>query len=97
MVNLASYQMNTMTFIIALLVKNTINADDSALNREIDTNPKAPKFKVSNRFGITKRTKSIFSKRYRKNQSKEPFFIDSGLKTNPWTHKIKETNNRKLL
>ena len=46
--------------------KNPINADYSALNEKIETNPKAPKFKVNDRVRITK-YKNIFSKGYTEN------------------------------
>ena len=42
--------------------KKPINADYSALNEKIETNPKAPKFKVNDRVRITK-YKNIFRKR----------------------------------
>ena len=57
-----------------------INADDSALA--------APKFQVNDRVRITK-YKNIFSKVYTENWSREIFFIDSLLETNPWTYKLK--------
>ena len=41
--------------------KKPINADYSALTEKIETNPKAPKFKVNGRVRITK-YKNIFSK-----------------------------------
>ena len=43
--------------------KKPINADYSALNEKIETNLKAPKFKVNNRVRTTK-YKNIFSKTY---------------------------------
>ena len=67
--------------------KKPINADYSALTENIETNPKAPKFKVKDRVRITK-YKNIFSKGYTENWSREIFIIDSVLKTNPWTYKI---------
>ena len=74
--------------------KKLINADYSALTKSIDTNTKAPKFKVNDRVRITK-YKNIVSKRYTENRSKEIFIIDSVLKTNPWTYKIKNLKRRK--
>ena len=65
------------------------------MTEEIETNPKAPKFKVGGRVRITK-DKKFFSKGYSKNWSKEIFFIDSVLKINPWTHKIKNSNGEKI-
>ena len=63
-------------------------------------NPKAPKFKVNDRVRITK-YKNILSKGYTENQSREMFIVDSALKSNPQTCKIKdingEKNNRKFL
>ena len=41
--------------------KKTINAEFSALTEKIESNPKAPKFKVNNRVRITK-SNNIFSK-----------------------------------
>ena len=54
-----------------------------------ETNLKAPKFKVNDRVRITK-YKKCFSKSYTENSSREIFNIDSVLKTNPWTYKIKK-------
>ena len=48
----------------------------------IETNPKAPKFKVNDRVRIIK-YKNIFSKGYTENWSREIFIIDSVLKTKP--------------
>ena len=59
-------------------------------------NPKAPKFKVSDKVRITQ-YKNIFSKGYTKNWSREIFLIDSVLKTNPWTYKIKDLNGEKVI
>ena len=65
-----------------------------------ENNPKAPKFKVNDRVRITK-CKNIFSKGYTENRSREMFIINSVVKTNPWTYKIKDlngkTNNRNFL
>ena len=62
--------------------KKPINADYSALTEKIETNLKAPKFKVKDRVRITK-YENIFSKVYTENWSREIFIIDSVLKTNP--------------
>ena len=59
-------------------------------------NPKAPRFKVSDKVRITQ-YKNIFSKGYTKNWSREIFLIDSVLKTNPWTYKIKDLNGEKVI
>ena len=64
------------------------NADYSALTENIDSNPKAPKFKINDKVKISK-YKNIFSKGYTENWSREIFIIDSVLKTNPWTYKLK--------
>ena len=86
--------------IIVLLARKPIDADYSALNEEIETNPKASKFKAGYRVRITK-YKIIFNKGYAENWSREIYVIDSVLKTNPWAHTIKglkwRKNNRKLL
>ena len=66
------------------------------MNETIETNPKAPKFKSDDRVRITK-YKNIFSKGYTKNWSREIFIIDSVLKTNPWTYKIKDLNGEKII
>ena len=49
--------------------KKRIGADYSALTEEIETNPKAPKFKVGDSVRITK-CKNIFSKGHTENWSK---------------------------
>ena len=43
-----------------------VNANYSALTEKIETNPKAPEFKVNDRISITK-YRSIFSKGYTEN------------------------------
>ena len=67
------------------------NADYSALTKKTETNPKAPKFKVSESVRITK-YKNNFSKDYT-----EISIIDSVLKTNLWTCKIKDLNGGKTI
>ena len=62
--------------------KKPINADYSALTEKIETNLKAPKFKVNESVRITK-YKNIFSKGYTENWSREIFINNSVLKTNP--------------
>ena len=62
----------------------TFNADYSASTENIESNPKAPKFKVNDRVRITK-YKNIFSKGYTENWLTETFIIDYVLKTNHWT------------
>ena len=40
---------------------------------------------------------NIISEVYTENWSREIFIIDSVLKTNPWTYKIKDLNGKKLI
>ena len=78
--------------------KKSIHANCSALPEKTELSIKTPEFKVVNRIRITK-YKTIFSKGYIGNWSKEIFVIDSVLKAYPLTHKIKDLNrkgNRKL-
>ena len=77
------------------IIKKLIDADYSGLTENIETNPKAPKFKVNDRIRITMH-KNVFSKGYTQNWSREIFIIDSVLKTNPGTYKIKEHNSKFL-
>ena len=76
--------------------KKPVNGDYSVLTEKIETNPKAPKIKVNYRNRITK-YKNTFSKYYAKNWLRDTFFIDSVLKTNPWTFKIKDLNGEKII
>ena len=79
------------------MIKKPINADYSALTEKVETNPKAPKFKVNDTVRITKH-KNIFSRKgYTENWSREIFIIDSVLKTNPWTYEIKDLNGEKII
>ena len=78
------------------IIKKLINADYSALTEKIETNSKAPKFKINDRVRITKYN-NIFSKGYSENWSRKIFIIDSVLKTNPWTYKIKDFNGEKII
>ena len=73
-----------------------INADYSTSAENIETNPKASKFNVSDRVRI-KKYKNIFSKGYTENWSREIVIIDSVLKTNPWTYKMKDLNREKII
>ena len=66
------------------------------LTEKIETNHKAPKFKVNDRVRITK-YKSIFRKDYTENWSRDIFIIEFVLKTNPWTYKIKYLNGEKII
>ena len=76
--------------------KKPVNADYFALTEKIETNLKAPKFKVNDRVRITK-YKNIFHKVHTENWSREIFIIDSVLRTNPWTYKIKDLNGEKII
>ena len=73
-----------------------INTDYSALSEKIQTNPKAPKFKVNDRVRITK-YKIIFSKCCTEYWSNKIFITDSALKTNPWKYKIKDLNGENII
>ena len=64
------------------------------MTEKIETNYKAPKLKVNDRVSITK-YKNIFSKG--ENWSREIFVIDSVLKTNPWTYKVKDLKGEKII
>ena len=66
--------------------KKPSNGDYSALTEKIEMNPKAAKFKVSDRVRITK-YKKIFSESYSEHWSREIFIINSVLKTNPYKNK----------
>ena len=77
-------------------INKPINADYSPLTEKIETNCKAPKFKVNDRVRITK-YENIFSKSYTEHWPREIFIIDSVLKTNPWTYKIKDLNGEKII
>ena len=76
--------------------KKSINVDHSALTEKIETNPKAFQFNVNDRVRTIK-YKNIFSKGYNENWSKEICIIDSVLKTNPWTYKIKDIDGEKII
>ena len=52
--------------------------------------------KVNDRVRIMK-YKNIFSNAYTENWSREIFIIDSVLKTNLWTYKIKDLNGEKII
>ena len=52
------------------------------------------KLKVNDRARIRK-CKNIFSKVYTEDRSREIVIINSALKTNPWTYKIKKVNGEK--
>ena len=64
------------------------------MTENIETKPKASKFRVNDRVRITK---YIFSKGYTENWSRQIFIIDSVLKTNLWSYKIKYLNGEKII
>ena len=66
------------------------------MTEKIETNPKVLKFKVNARVGITK-YKNIFGEGDSENWSREIFIINSVLKTNPCTYKIKDLNGEKII
>ena len=76
--------------------KKLIYPDHSALTEKIETNSKAPKFKVNDRVRITK-YKYIFIEAFTENLSREIFISDSVLKTNPWIYKLKDLNREKII
>ena len=51
---------------------------------------------VNDRVRITK-YKSVFSEGCTENWSREIFVIDSVLKTNPWTYKLRDLNGEKII
>ena len=59
--------------------KKPINANYSALTKKIETNPKAYRFRVTDRARITKYN-NIFSKGHTENGSREIFIINSVIK-----------------
>ena len=66
------------------------------MNEKIKTNLKDPKYKVNDIVRII-RCKNILSKSYTEIWSRDIFIVDSVLKTNPWTYKIKDLNGEKML
>ena len=66
------------------------------MNEKIETNTKASKFKVNDKVIITKH-KNIFNKDYTENWSRKMFMIDSLLKANHLTYKVKELNGEKII
>ena len=66
------------------------------MTKEIESSHKAPKFKVGYRVRFTK-YRNICSEDYNINWSREIFVIDSVLKTNPWTYKIKDLSREKII
>ena len=66
------------------------------MTKTVETNPKASKFKVNDRVGITKYN-NILSKGYTESLSREIFINDSVLKNNTWTYKTKDLNGEKII
>ena len=66
------------------------------MTEKIETNLKAPKFKVNVRVRITK-YKNIFSKGYSENWSREIFIIDSVLKIILELIKLINLNGEKII
>ena len=64
------------------------------MTKKIESNSKAPKFKVYDRVRITN-YKNNFSKVYIENR--ELFIINSVLVTNPWAYKIKVLNGENII
>ena len=74
-----------------MAARNSFYGNYSALWKEIERNHKAPKFKVEGRVKISKYPKD-FNKGFSINWSGETFVIDSVMKANLWTYKIKDSN-----
>ena len=66
------------------------------MTEKIEINLKAPKFKVNDRFRITKYM-NIFSKDYTENWSREIFIISSVLKITSWIYKVKDLNGEIII
>ena len=66
------------------------------MTENTESDPKGSKFKVNDRVGITK-YKDIFNESYTENWSREIFIINSVLKTNPWTYRMKDLNGEKII
>ena len=72
------------------------NSKDLAKKKLIKHNQTyPPKFKVNDRVRITKH-KIIFSKGYTEHWSREMFIINSVLKNNTWTYRLKDLNEEKI-
>ena len=79
-------------------MEQSIDADYLALTKKIETNFKAPKFKVGDRDRITRyQNVNCFCESYIKNWAREMFVIDSVLKANPRTYRIKDSNEEKII
>ena len=66
------------------------------LTGEMKSSHKVPKLKVGDRFRIIK-YKNSFSKGFTKTWSREIFFIDFALKTNPRKNNTKDLNEEKVI
>ena len=66
------------------------------MTEKINTNLKAPKFKVNAIARIIK-YRNIFSKGYTENWSRKIFIINAVLKINSWTHKVKYLNGEDII
>ena len=66
------------------------------MTEKIETNSKALQFKVNDGVRIAK-YKNIFNKGCTENWSREIFIINSLLKVNSWTYKIKDLNVQKIV
>ena len=66
------------------------------MSEETQSCHKDSQLKVGDRVRITK-YENIFSKGCTENRSREVFVIDSVLKTNPCTYKIKNLNKEKII
>ena len=79
-----------MIIVLLIIFIVLIDADYCALTERTESSYKAPE--VGDRVS----TRIFLAKVAQKNWSREMFFIDSLLKTNPWTFKIKGLNGEKL-
>ena len=66
------------------------------MTEKIETNLKAPQFKVNDRVRNTK-YEDIFSKGYTEKESREIFIDDSVLKTFAWTYKIRNLKREEII
>ena len=90
------YYINIIILTIILWTKNILMLNILLWLKKNESNPKVPKFKVNERLRNLKH-KNMFSKDCTENWSREMFIIDSVLKTNPWTDKIKNWNGEKKI
>ena len=66
------------------------------MTEKIETNPESHEFTVNDRARITKYN-NIFSNDHTEDWSRVIFIIDSVLKNNPWTYKIKGLNREIII